>query len=214
MFNERHYNSYNRVFVSSLLDSLKLLGYNYLFCETLNPFYFKKYPNSKNIERRTGYYTQEPEFANMLRHAIDLGYTILAYEDTMQNDFNRDINQAQSIYNQIKSDSNAKIIIYAGYGHVREYGNTCGITMGEELIRLTKQNPLTIDQVEYVEASNHNLESFLYSCIIDNFRFKTPQVVYFNNSDKPMCGSKVMDASIYFPRIEYLNKRPTFLQIH
>ena len=96
MMNERHFNPYNRAFVISWLEKCYENGYRYLAAETL----FAK--DSLLNERRTvllgetGFYSDEPVYGDMLRTALNLGYTLVPYEgDGFGVD--REVNEAKNL---------------------------------------------------------------------------------------------------------------------
>ena len=80
MMNEMHFNPHSKAFVISWLEKCYENGYRYLAAETL----FAK--DSLVNERRTvligetGFYSDEPVFGDLLRTALNMGYTLVPYE--------------------------------------------------------------------------------------------------------------------------------------
>jgi len=78
MFNESHIRPEHRLFVKSFLKELYKQGYRVLLVEGLqqqNKLDSNKCPVSKD-----GPFISEPNYAQLLRYALKLGYTIKAYE--------------------------------------------------------------------------------------------------------------------------------------
>ena len=166
IINEAHHNSLHRVFTKSLLEKLYNVGYRNLGLEALS--YkddldslqrIRKYPIQK-----TGYYIKDPQFGNLIREAINIGYTIFPYETTNReaNGKQREIDQAKKIQEFIETKPNEKFLIHCGFAHVYEGTyKSWEKTMAGRLKEYTGINPLTINQVAYSEKStskyNHPL---------------------------------------------------------
>ena len=120
MMNERHFNPHSRAFVISWLEKCYENGYRYLAAETL----FAK--DSLLNERRsvllseTGFYSDEPVYGDMLRTALNLGYTLVPYEgDGFGVD--REVNEAKNLVERIISqDPEAKFLLLGGFGHIAD----------------------------------------------------------------------------------------------
>jgi hypothetical protein len=119
LFNEGHSSPSHRYFVSSLLGRLYALGYRYLALEALG---YDDDINSRGYpEITSGFYTLEPEMANLIRNAHQMGFTLVSYEDTLGEAGipRREYYQAMNLYNQtFRKDNNAKLIVLAGYDHI------------------------------------------------------------------------------------------------
>ena len=164
MINEAHHVPMHRAFTTTLLDSLYKKGFRYLALEALWDninINEKKYP----VFDKTGVYINEPVFGELVRHALQLGYTLVDYEnrkedcknDTINKEFcfnYREIQEALNLKKILDKDPKAKIIIHAGYGHIEEKVNEGRwIRMGEFLKLMTNIDPLTIDQTTWSEKS-------------------------------------------------------------
>lgn len=117
MLNEAHHISANRAMLYHLLPILKQKGFTQLALEALNS---GKYEDSLLQERgypiyqKTGIYINDPVYANTIRLALKLGYTLIPYESYNRN---REEEQAKNIIK--KYDSNqGKLIVYGGYAHI------------------------------------------------------------------------------------------------
>jgi len=121
--NESHSRPEHRVFTSSLLEDLYIQGYRYLALEAIlsNKYYKSTYPpNTFNLGDTTimergyplmmvgsGTYVKEPQFGNMIRNALELGYQLVGYEQTGKN---RELYQAQNIAKIFEVGPDAKKI--------------------------------------------------------------------------------------------------------
>jgi len=136
MFNEAHHVPKHRLLVTNLLDTLYAQGFRYLGIEAFfadSTFLKKGFPSSQ-----TGFYLSEPTFANLVRTAHKIGYKIFGYDDF---EGDREYNQAKNIYEQtFKIDTNAKVLIYAGYAHIDT------AWMAGKFRQISGIKPLTIDQ--------------------------------------------------------------------
>src|SRR5699024_7093776 len=119
MLNERHWLPKHRIFATHLLQPLKEVGYKYLAVEAVD-ILKDSILNSVGFPlHSTGYYTREPYFGIFLRTAMDLGYTVVGYDEFTTE--NRELSQANNILNIFEEDSNAKVFVYAGEDHILEY---------------------------------------------------------------------------------------------
>ena len=139
MFNESHHISQHRAFIYSQLEILKSLGYNQLALETLNDkdstLYIRKYP-----AKQTGYYTNDPVYGNVIRKALETGFTLIPYDSY---DTDREKGQADNIFKQY-DPAKGKLIVYGGYGHIAETGEYK--MMGQHLKNMLEEDVLSISQ--------------------------------------------------------------------
>jgi hypothetical protein len=205
IFNEAHYNPRNRVFVTSLLDSLSAIGYSIFAAET-----FSNTPSFRETQSpsfATGYYSDQPQFGNMIRKAIKLGYTLLPYEDTTIKHVNREEEEAKNISNFLLKNPNSKIIIYCGYDHIYEtpIGKDSIRCMVSFLKELTHIDPLTVDQVYLRERSIANLErperQFLHA---DDYTL-------FKDEDTKITKLKYTDVALFTPDTKFKFNRPSWI---
>ncbi len=104
----------------------------------------------------SGPLVKEPQYANMIRNAMKIGYQVVPYEhdedkdetDAMKRWYSREEGQANNILKFLKRYPNAKIVIHCGYGHLGEEiheGDIIG-SMAAILKKKSGINPLTINQ--------------------------------------------------------------------
>src|SRR5699024_361650 len=159
MLNENHWMPNHRILAAQLLDPLKEAGFHYLAVEAV---YEGKdhYLNERKVPTHpTGYYTREPYFGLFLRKAKELGFEIISYDrfDTE----NRELEQAQNIYNTIKNDPEAKIFVYAGGAHVNEKKAKYDYKrMAAYFKEISNIDPITIDQTTLLGNTNDGVVLF------------------------------------------------------
>lgn len=180
MINEAHCRPEHRAFVYSLLDEFYLLGFRYLAMEALNNL------ENKELQRLTvnsGYYTCEPLGGELIRKALRIGLKLVAYEDTSKtsNGPQRDSAQAMHLYEIIKKNPSAKILVFAGYGHIEKIkSNDEFIPMGYQFKQFSKIEPLCIDQTFMSEEGNNGFSSSFYNLLQGKYPAKTTSVLLKN----------------------------------
>ena len=163
MINEAHDKPQTRAFTASLLEDLYLQGFRYLAMEMLANVSSKAV---LRVNATTGYYSAEPMAAELIRKALEIGYTLVPYEDTVASHTvnKREYAQAQNIYDFLsKKDTSAKILVHAGYSHIEEGArNDERIPMAAYFKIISGIDPLTIDQTEMIESGNSPYGALLY----------------------------------------------------
>lgn len=100
MFNESHFEPRHRLFLACQLPALYKAGYRYLAVETLNRddslINSRGYPTMKS-----GYYIREYNMANMIRTALNIGFTLIAYDDMSRNGLDREIAQRKTYMTEL-----------------------------------------------------------------------------------------------------------------
>lgn len=213
IINEAHHNSFHRVFTKSLLKKLFNHGYTNLGLEALG--------NGKNLDStlnsrkypvaRTGHYIKDPQFGNLVREALEIGYTIFAYDNMdSRNGKQREIAQAKNIQNQIKAKPNEKFLIHSGYDHALE-GNhkSWEKAMAGRLTEYTGINPLTVNQVIYSERSQPKFNHPILKAF--NIQESTILIDENNRPLKYERGEAWTDLVVLHPNTEYIDERPGWL---
>ncbi|MCF6298235.1 MAG: hypothetical protein L3J08_09690 [Flavobacteriaceae bacterium] len=214
IINEAHHNSFHRVFTKSLLKRLYDIGYTNLGLEALS--YKDNLDSLQKIRKhpiqKTGYYIKDPQFGNLLREAIDIGYTIYPYEtkNHAANGKPREINQAKNLEKIINANPKEKFLIHCGYDHVlegkHEYWEKA---MAGRLAKYTGINPLTINQTKYSEKSNLKFNHPLLKALNIN-----ESSILLDKSGKPLKyeqGEAYSDIAVFHPNTEYIDGRPSWL---
>lgn len=213
IINEAHHNPLHRVFTASLLKDLYRSGFRYLGAETLNfrdsTLNQRKYPTLSS-----GYYTKEPQYGNLIREALQLGYQVFPYEAVTKEEFasgkSREIAQAHHIETLLKRNPNAKILIHCGYDHVVEVpmSNSWQKAMAGRVKEFTGIDPLTIDQQQWTELSQPTKEHPLYQLMSIK-----ESSIFFNSKEEIYPGLILgrTDIQVAHPHTTYQYGRPTWL---
>lgn len=220
IISEAHHKPQHRVFTTELLDELYEKGFRYLGLETLTPNYVdkSKYLMDTSINERgyplnsplTGFFTREPQMANLLRKALELGFTIFGYE-SIGRELDRDLGQAMNIHKFMKDHDEGKVVIHCGWYHAIESdypkkGNN--YYMAHHLKKLTGIDPLTIYQDALTEKVI-GIESPYYDMI------HTDEVsVLVDEEGNPfngVDGHQHVDILLFHPKITYFKNRESWL---
>jgi hypothetical protein len=191
MINEAHHVPLHRAFTLQLLEGLYRKGFRYFAAETLmvgdGALQSRGYPTLK-----TGGYTAEPVYADLIRTALSLGYKVTPYEcedspsppsDNPVPAMNfREQGQARNLKERIlDKDPNAKIIVHAGFSHIykkpqiKEFGELRWMALAFQ--DLTGVEPLSIDQTEMSEVNKPENENADYRFAVDKGLVKDRPVV-------------------------------------
>ncbi len=167
IINEAHQMPQHRVFTTSLLEGLKDQGFKHLGLEA----YFNS-PLTDSLLQATGYpilksgfYTKEPQFGNLIREARKKEFNVFGYESQEHEDSKgREINQAKNIQAYLEKYPTEKILIHCGFDHgcEGELNNKWEKAMAGRLTEFTNIDPLTINQVIYSEKSGKEYENPYY----------------------------------------------------
>lgn len=209
IINEAHHINQHRIFTTSLLDSLYDQGYRYFGLEALtNQNKLIEKLNSRGyLTIDDGYYTQSPHFAELVNHALYLGFEIFAYEaqEGLKNE-DREQGQADNIHAFMQDHRKGKYLIYCGYDHGMEGEHAqWGSAMAERLKQLSGLNPLTIDQVKFAPRYELNYKPALLQAlepqesiviysqgkVLSNIKGKGMMDIALMHPDKLTLGKKV-----------------------
>ena len=213
IINEAHHNSFHRVFTKSLLQKLFDNGYKNLGLEALgNGEYLDSTLNNRKYPiLKTGHYIKDPQFGNLVRDALEIGYELFAYENMGKGGGKpREIEQARNIEKVINSKPNEKFLIHCGFDHALEGTlNSWEKAMAGRLTEYTRINPLTINQVVYSEKSDPKFNHPLVKAL--NIEQSTIVIDKNNNPLKYERGEAWTDIAVFHPNTEYIDNRPNWL---
>ena len=238
--NEAHHVPMHRAFSIKLLKILYDKGFRYFAAETVSTL--DKDLNSRGypLSKKTGIYTDEPLYGDLIRNALKLGYKVVPYENEIpcekqlslkdvvgakvnKKKFNwncqnhREYNQAQNLYNRIlKKNSKAKIFVHAGYGHISKKGNKLWTPMCENFIKISGIIPFTIDQETMREHSAPKFENGIYQYINHKYKYDYP-IVFTSSENKFWVYKKYKnkyDLQIFHPRTTLVNGRPSWMTLY
>ena len=213
IINEAHHSSHHRFFTKSLLKELFSLGYTNLGLEALgNGEYLdtlllkRKYP-----VQETGWYIIEPQFGDLVREAIEIGYNVFPYEQTSDSNGKlREIEQAQNISEIIEQRPSEKFLIHCGFDHALEGTHASWEkAMAGRLKEFTGIDPLTINQVVYSEKSDPKFNNRFLKAINPS-----GSTILIDKENKPYRYSREeawSDIAIFHPNTEYINNRPDWI---
>lgn len=210
IINEAHHNIRHRVFTTSLLQGLYDNDFRFIGLEALSDTLINK---RKFPILESGYYTKEPQMANLLQEAIKIGFTLFEYDpNDGSNGKGREIGQAKNIAKLIKENPDSKFLIHCGWDHVIEGtpGNkSWGKAMAGRLKEETLIDPFTIDQVAYSEKGDIKFIS-PYNLITNSEK----PIIMVNENGKTFNGSEKNDQTdcrIIHPITKFINNRPDWL---
>lgn len=211
MINEAHDNPMHRAFTASLLEDLYKQGYRFLALEMLNN---RQRRTITKIDQFSGSYLCEPAAAEMARKALQLGFTLVSYEDTAinHNVKQREYAQAENLAALIKRDPNAKVLVHAGYSHIDEaaYGDDF-TPMAAYFKIISGINPLTVNQVNMSESSTSAFGFEVYRQWLLKHPVTASSVVLLNNKPIDISGLLMNDVYVLHPLTQYRNERPLWL---
>jgi len=212
MVNEAHHDTHTRELTLALLPRLRALGYNYFAPEALTESGAALTKRGYPIESSGTEYIREPLYGDILREAIQLGYTIVAY-DPVTETADRDATQAQNLYEKVfAKDPNARLFIHCGYAHIdKTIGNLYGTQpMAMQLMRLTSINPLSVDQTQFRDAKP-SLYDDTYHELIKEYHPREAIVLKFSGSGAIWSSDPAKhDVSVILPE-ESDRQRPPWL---
>lgn len=212
IINEAHHVALHRNFAKSLLQKLYNIGFTNMGFETLS--YRDKAINTRKYPvDTTGYYSQEPQFGNLIRKALKIGYYVFPYETkNFSNGVRqREIDQAKAIDSMIKLKPDEKFLIYCGYDHNLEGQHPFWEnTMATNLISYSGINPLTINQTKYTERGNAELNDKFFNV----FNVTEPTVLIDKTTNKALPYTRkkgFSDIAVIHPKTSFINNRPNWL---
>lgn len=208
IINEAHHQPLHRVFTQSLLDSLWRNGYRYFGLEGLADGL--AVTKRGTIKLTDGFYTAEPQFANMLRHALKLGFRLFSYEAQGKNGPAREDEQASRIWGVMQAHPEDKFLVHCGFSHVTEANHPdWGKAMAGRLKQLSGYDPFTIDQVEMSERSQPYYEAAAFQ------QLQAKKALVLVATTDSVCrvsnDTRSIDVKVVHPRSNYVHNRPTWL---
>ncbi|HTI93426.1 MAG TPA: hypothetical protein VL727_22665 [Puia sp.] len=214
MINEAFAKPLHRAFTLSLLSDFYRQGFRYLAMEMLDNF------SNQSLTREnmhTGYYASEPVAGELVRTALEMGFTLVSYEDTaaaQHTPNQRDSIQAENLYSVIAKDSTAKILVHASFAHIsKKQGPDGHIPMALAFWRRSGIEPLSIDQTDMTEESNFGYGRVIYQAYLQKFPLTEPSIALMNNAPVNVTDKDLYDLSVIHPPTVYQDGRPTWLSL-
>ncbi len=200
-----------QAFALSLLEGLYGLGYRYLAMESLNS---RADRNTHSLDLRTGYQVAEPVAGELVRKALQLGFTLVAYEDSSgrHTGSGRDAIQAATLAGLFKYDSMAKLLVIASGAHISEKTVGAGYTpMALFFKRFTSIDPLTIDQTEMGEGSAFEYGRYFYQRWQARNKFDSAVIASAAGAPVSLLDNDLYDLQVIHPPTTWKNRRPAWL---
>jgi hypothetical protein len=214
--NEAHHRPQTRLLTLELLPKLRALGYDHFAIEALDPtdtgLAARGYPTEKS-----GYYIQEPLYAEIVREALRLGFVVHAYEPPdagLMTPQDRETRQAQALAAVLKRFPEARLFVHAGYAHADKMPGRLpdnARPMAADLARLTGIEPYTVDQTMVGSGDLNDPES-PYRHMVDSFPVAVPSVLVPRKGGPAWTfRSDYHDATVLLSRTEPGQMRPSWL---
>ncbi|WP_333676136.1 hypothetical protein [Dyella sp.] len=215
LLNEAHNVAMTRSLTVALLSRLYQQGFRYFAAETLSSKDTGLQARGYPIED-SGFYTQEPVYAEMVRTALKLGYKVIAYEaaPNAATPDQRETEQARHLYESVfKQDPRARLVVNAGYEHIVKSGVYLGgQSMAEHLYKLTGLPMLAIDQTTMYPRPSGQGDHPYYKAVMDQLHPKAP-IVFADANGKPWSLRPAYDVTVFFPPEKLEHGRPTWLSL-
>ncbi len=217
--NEEHRTTAHRALTFNLLKQLYQEGFRYFAPETITAV-DSLLQTRGYATHNTGFYSSDPVFADVIREAIKIGYTVVPYEfegrcafadaDSCQDE--RERMQAQHIQDRIlKKDPRAKILMHVGRSHAAktDYAGHYRL-MAWHLRSITGIDPFTVEQVFYSPYENQKRELPDYR-LADRLHLMLRVPTVFQRNDGTFFTIDGYDLQVFTPRPQYRNGRPDWL---
>jgi hypothetical protein len=214
--NEAHHVPLHRAFAKRLAAELRKIGYTYLACEAFSPTdqAVRLGPHGEAV-RGTGYYVQEPVFADFVSSAAADGWKLVSYEFPGDSIDERERGQARNLVDRIfAKDMNAKVFIYVGYGHENKWTEGSPLmTMAAYLHKMTGLDMLHVQQTNFYAHPDRADESEHYRELLDKFHAHEPFVLQSADGSHPVLlgMEQIVDMQVIFPQYGQVDGRAEWL---
>ena len=215
-FNENHSYPLTRTLTVKMLAALRKEGFDTFAAETLNQPDMVELPKRGYVIHDTGFYTEEPIYAEMVNAALKLGYRVVAYEALSDATGDaREEEQARNLKRDVYKDHpDARLVVNAGFAHIQEHGKYLGgSAMAQHFKSLTRINPLTIEQTMLVPHDKVSSNHPFYNEVMQKLTPRQP-IVFVDKKGQPWSlKEKAYDVSVFFPEEVLQRGRPTWLSL-
>jgi len=216
IISESHLKPQHSIFAKELIISLTEHGFNHLGLEAFGSDSTREDQLSDTMLNvrgfvdfeTTGYYTREPQMADLVRTAAQSGYKLFAYEREMKlPNKTRDEMHADNFIRYLKKHPSDKFVIVCGWHHAIESKLTSRgpQRMAYYLKEKYQVDPLTVYQDNFTERIIYNEHEILAELRIDK-----PSVFVENNNQIARLTNKV-DIEVLHPKTKYISGRPGWL---
>ncbi|TDR43231.1 hypothetical protein DFR29_107244 [Tahibacter aquaticus] len=214
-FNEAHNAAITRSLTVEMLPRLKALGFTHFAAETL-------YETDHKLAQRgyanddSGFYTQEPVYAEMVRTALKLGFIVVPYEAASDATGDaREREQARNLYQRVfKDNADARLVVNAGYAHIVESGKYLGgASMAQHFRKMTRIDPLTIEQTMLIPHTQLGQDHAYYRALLAKSPPKQPGVFVAADGKPWTLRPDQYDLSVVLPPFTRENGRESWLSL-
>lgn len=208
MINEAHHIPRHRILTTQLLSLLYAKGYRYFCAETLSN---SDTLRDENLNERkypvigTGFYTLEPLYGDLVRQALKTGFKVVPYEIPNYSKGDREVIEAENIYEIFKQDPKAKVFVHCGYSHITP------TWMAGEFKRISGIRPLTIDQTEMAEEYSPEYCNGYYQAACKMDLLDKPSVFIDSSGKTSLMYGKLYDVVVFNPMTKYIYGRPDWM---
>lgn len=171
ILNEAHTAPVHRAFAMRVARELRKIGFEYLACETFAEDDMQPMANGY-VTQQTGYFSNEPTYANFLNDAFAAKWKFVSYEGGATSEAHslqptREATMAKNIVERIfKKNPKAKVFVFVGHSHVlalpASRTDNDESKFAAQLKRLTGIAPLTIDQEHMFEHYKSEVQTGIY----------------------------------------------------
>ena len=215
-FNENHSYPLTRTLTVQLLARLRQEGFDTFAAETLYQTDMEALAKRGYATSASGFYTEEPIYAEMVHEALKLGYRVVAYEALSNATADaREAEQARNLQRDVfEKHPDARLVVNAGYAHIQEHGKYLGgSAMGQHFARITDFDPLTIEQTMLIPHDKLASDHPYYRAAMEKLSPAQP-IVFIDRKGKPWSlKKKAYDVSVFFPEEVLQKGRPTWLAL-
>lgn len=222
IINEAIYNPAHRVFAESLLPALRKQGFTHFAAEWLSPY------DAGDLAKRgyafkagiSGTYTDAPSAANLLKTAVQQGFSLFPYPAPAPCDGKtseacaqlREQAQAQAIADLLAADTAARVVIFCTFSHLDERKSLPIRQLGSWIAELAHTDPLTVDQETMSPHSVPAAEDPYYTLFAAKTAVKRPSVM-LKDGQSFTRETGYADVLVFHPRPKFVNHRPDYLTI-
>ena len=213
MINEAHFIPQHRNFVRLLIPELSRLGYSNLALEGIGmmdngeqfdqKIEIRGYPTT-----RSGFYTKEPEFGNLIREAVNYGFRIIGYDEGSGEE--REIQGAKNIL-KAAQNSKGKTVVLCGWDHIKEVetGTYWGFALAGRIRQYIGKDVFTVNQTAYYERESRIYEDSIYQWI----NVDKPKVLIDSNGESfdVQKNKEWYDLFVFHPRTKYQDELPNWI---
>lgn len=183
MLNEAHVASRHRALLGRLATRLRAEGFTHLaaeaFADTVSGL-----TAGDTLAPIHGWYIRDPVFAEAVRHALELGYKLIPYEQRDDQESSdpslsnaatmvREQAQADNLKAALAADPDMRVLVFVGYGHLREVGPA----FAARFKRDTGVDPLTIGQSGTGAFGPHVEDAPPVRALLERFKPTAPVVL-------------------------------------